>query len=143
MADGEPRAIRLTFAYKGNTIELTEADRVAMKVPPTDPLEGGQPATGFWFDLRGGAGRPLFRRFMHDPIAPDREIFPEPGGEFMRQPIASPEGVFTIVIPEIADMETLTFHGSRAAGPERRLYPSEELARFDLRTILREGGYRR
>jgi hypothetical protein len=144
MAENEPRAIRLTFAYKGNKIELTDADRIAMSVPPTDPFEGSQPTTGFWLELRGGNERTLFRRMMHDPIGYDREIFPDrPGGEIIRRPIASPEGVFSVVIPEIKDMETLTFHSSPAGGPERGRYLSQEVARFDLRPILlSEGGYR-
>lgn len=145
MAENEPRAIRLTFAYKDNKIELTDADRIAMKVPPTDPFEGSQPTAGFWFELRGGNEQTLFRRMMQDPISYDQEIFPDRlGGEIIRRPVASPHGVFSVVIPEIKDMETITFHGAPAGGPDRRRYLSEEVARFDLRPILQsEGGYRR
>ena len=144
MPKEEPRAIRLTFVYDGNKIELKDADRIAMSVPPTDHIKEGQPMTGFWLELRGADEQALFRRIMHDPIALDREIFPDQqGGEIIRRSVASPHGVFSVVIPEIKHMETLTFHGVPAGGSRHHRDMSREVARFDLRPILREeGGYR-
>jgi len=75
MAVGEPRAIRLTFAYKGDRITLTEARRLAMFVPPADALDEG-PRSGFWAELVDHRGERLFRRVMHHPIGHDREVSP-------------------------------------------------------------------
>jgi hypothetical protein len=143
MPQEEPRAIRLTFSYQRNKIELTEADRIAMNVPPSDQIEATQSVTGFWLELRGADERTLFRRIMHDPIPYDQEIFSDQSGEIVRRPVASPYGIFTVVIPEIKGMETLTFHGVPAGGAGHHRHVSQEVARFDLRPILREkGGYR-
>src|SRR5207248_2014184 len=73
----EPRALRLTFAYRGERIELLEVQRVAMFVPPGDSLEDREARSGFWLELRDGGGSLLFRQAMHHPTASDREVFPE------------------------------------------------------------------
>ena len=36
--DDDPRAIRLTFSYSGDRIELVDAQRLTMFVPPSDPI---------------------------------------------------------------------------------------------------------
>jgi len=133
MADNEPQAIRLTFAYHGDKIELKDAFRITMFVPASDPLDAQPPSSGFWLELRASDERTLFRRLMHDPIGHDREIFPEqPGGEIFRRPVARPEGVFSVVVPEIKDAETLTLHGSTAGAPERYHAAAHEIARIGM-----------
>jgi hypothetical protein len=73
----------------------------------------------------------------------NERYFADQSGEIVRRPVASPYGIFTVVIPEIKGMETLTFHGVPAGGAGHHRDVSQEVARFDLRPILRQkGGYR-
>jgi hypothetical protein len=134
-AQNEPRAIRLTFSYVGNQIELTDTQRLAMFVPPSDSLEPEHERSGFWVEVRDADEQPLFRRFMHHPIETTREVFPaDPHGEIIRTPVADPRGVFSIVIPEIAEARILALVGSPSAA-DRRSEAAQEMARFDLTRI--------
>src|SRR5688572_26896946 len=90
-APDEPRAIRLTFAYVGNHIELTDTQRLAMFVPPGESLEGVRERSGFWVEVRDADEQPLFRQLMHHPIETTREVFPaDPHGEIIRMPVDDP-----------------------------------------------------
>jgi len=134
-AQNEPQAIRLTFAYAGDRIELTDAQRLAMFVPPSDSLEPERERSGFWVEVRDADEQPLFRRLMHHPIETTREVFPaDPHGEIIRTPVADPRGVFSVVIPELAAARILALVGSP---PEvsRRGEAAYEMARFDLTRI--------
>ena len=134
-APNEPRAIRLTFSYVGNQIELTDTQRLAMFVPPGDSLEPVRERSGFWVEIRDSSEQPLFRLFMHHPIETTREVFPaDPHGEIIRTPVADPRGVFSIVIPEIAEARILAFVGS-PSGADPRTEAVHEIARFDLTKI--------
>jgi hypothetical protein len=70
MTDGEPSqtALRLTFAYSGDSIRLVASRAVNMRVPPSDPVDGYQGQAGFWVELRDSTGTTIYRRIMHDPI---------------------------------------------------------------------------
>ncbi len=134
-AENEPRAIRLTFSYVGNEIELTDTQRLAMFVPPDDSLEPGREQSGFWVEVRDADGQPLFRQLMHHPIETTREVFPaDPHGEIIRTPVADPRGVFSIVIPDLADARILALVGSPSEA-DRRSEAAREMARFDLTRI--------
>jgi len=128
-----PRAVRLTIAYEGDRMELVAQQSVAMKVPPSDPVEGGPgPAgpgvdlgepgegavarTGFWVDVKDAEDRTLYRRVMHEPIRRDVEVFsPEPRQTVQRAPLetAEPRGVFTVVLPEIEAAQAVSLIGPR------------------------------
>ncbi|HEV2855051.1 MAG TPA: hypothetical protein VHC97_19820 [Thermoanaerobaculia bacterium] len=155
MADNEtperPRAVRLTIAYNGDQMELVSQHRVAMKVPPSDPVESAASAadiagetagpTGFWVDLKDEQDQTLYRRVMHDPLRRDVEVFSPPGlpRTIERAPVAEPRGVFSVVLPEIEAAQAVSLVGPppramgaaelAAEGPE----PSREIARFDLK----------
>ena len=134
-AQDEPRAIRLTFSYVGNQIELTDTQRLAMFVPPGDSLEPERERSGFWVEVRDADEQPLFRQLIHHPIETTREVFPvEPHGEIIQTPVADPRGVFSIIIPEIAGARTLALVGS-SSGADRRSEAAQEMARFDLTRI--------
>ena len=134
-AQNEPRAIRLTFSYVGNRIELTATQRLAMFVPPGDSLEADRERSGFWVEVRNADERPLFRQILHHPIETTREVFPsDPQGEIIRTPVADPRGVFSIVIPEIAGARVLALIGSPSAA-DRRGEAAQEIARVDLTQI--------
>jgi len=53
--------------------------------------------------------------------------------------VADPEGVFTVVVPEIEGAREVVLHGSPPAAHRRR-EAARELARFDLTAHLRGAG---
>jgi hypothetical protein len=129
----DPQAIRLTFSFAGDRIELTQTRRLPMFIEPSDPLEPQPGQSGFWLEVRGADERPLFRRVMRHPIDATREVFPKDlHGEFTRLPVANPTGVFTVVIPEFTEARTLVFVGSPRQAYDRA---ATEMARFDLSKI--------
>lgn len=133
----EERALRLTFAYRGEEIELVDAQPVAMFMPPGESLEAREARSGFWFELHDGGGSLLFRQAMHHPIESDYEVFPEdPAGEIVRRPAPGRSGAFTIVIPEMAEAETLILVASPST-PEARYQAAAEVARFEMAAVRR------
>jgi hypothetical protein len=133
----ERRPLRLTFAYRGEKIELVEVQRVAMFVPPGDSLEDREARSGFWLELRDSHGSLVFRQAMHHVLANDYEVFPEdPAGEIVRRPVPERSGAFTIVIPELTEAESLVFMASPSA-PETRSHAAAEVARFEMAAVRR------
>jgi hypothetical protein len=133
--------MRLTFSYAGERILLTDAEQIAMFVPPGDSLEPAGEQSGFWLELRDRDERVVFRQLMHHPIETTREVFPvDPHGEFTHAPVASPRGVFSVIIPELAAARTLALVGS-PADVRRQCEAARELVRFDLESV-RKGKYR-
>jgi hypothetical protein len=140
---GRPRAVRLTIAYRGEQLELISQQSVAMKTPPSDPVESFAERTGFWVDLKDERDQTLYRRVMHDPIRQDVEVFsPGPEQTIQRAPVADPQGVFSVVLPEIEAAQAVSLIGSppRTAGPAlgveaERTEPARarEIARFELK----------
>jgi hypothetical protein len=142
MPSNKPLAIRLTFAYSGPDIRLTGSDRLAMFVPPSDPLDALAPQSGFWVEVRDPQDKPIFRRLMHHPIQTEYEVFPaESGGSIIRTPRPTPTGVFSIVVPDLPDGQSLVFHGSPPSTEHRQL-AAREIARFDLRDLAAHKGGR-
>ncbi len=136
--EGDPQAIRLTFSYDGDAIELVAAQRLAKFVPRSDPLDEADERSGFWIELCGRDNVRLFRRILPHPIARDREIFPENlHGEIIRQPIARPKGIFSVVIPELRDVHTIHLMASPSEG-HRRCEHAVERTKFDFAAILRQ-----
>lgn len=135
-----PRAVRLTIAYDGDRMEMVSQQSVAMRVPPSDPLEAvAEERSGFWVDLKDAQDRTLFRRVLHDPIRRDVEVFsPDPRQTVQRVPVAEPRGVFSVILPEIEAAQAVSLIGSpvrttEAFAAERVEQPSREIARFDLK----------
>src|SRR5205085_5091429 len=90
------RALRLTFEYEGSNPKLVSTQRVEMILPPTEPLEGHEDQTGFWFTLSDAQGKPVYRRNIHPPIAYDREVFSDDPNHpsVHRVPVKRPKGTF-------------------------------------------------
>lgn len=107
-----PQAWRLTFEYHDDDVRLVARQQLAMVSPPDDTelLERGK--AGYWVEVRDGAGRPLYRQVLHDPIQTDYEVFsPEPGQSPTR--VAAPEvkGVFQAVVPDLPGASEVVLHG--------------------------------
>ena len=148
MTDAPPgedeRALRLIFTFRGEHVELLEAQRVAMFIPVAHPPEDPGPRSGFWVELRDHSGAPVFLEVMHHPMASDWEVFPaDPAGEIVRQPVQERSGAFTVVVPEREDAVDLVLMGSRPA-VELRNQAATEVARFEMATLRRQAeGYGR
>jgi hypothetical protein len=121
------KAIRFLLDYEATTVRLLARQPVDMMVPPSDPLEGYQGQTGFWFEVRDTRGRPLYRRIVHNPIAHHVEVHGADDQGIHREVIDQPQGVFTIVAPDLPDGTTLVLVSS----PFTKAYgPATDLASF-------------
>ena len=98
-----PKAVRLTFSYKGEKVKLISRQPVQMTVPPSDSLEGYEEHKGFWAELKNDKKKTLYRHVMHNPTRNDAEVFPENPEEGISRKMA-PErtGVFVVVVPDTA-----------------------------------------
>ncbi len=108
-------ALRLTFAYRGNDIRLIDSRRVEAIAPPAvTPLP--QPGhTGYWFQVTDSAGRVIYHRVLHSPVAVDVEAFSPDGRQTItRVPIADPQGQFSVLMPD--DSGGREFRVARARG---------------------------
>jgi hypothetical protein len=127
-----PGALRLIFEYQGSDIRLVSRQRVAMAVPPGDPIEGRDTESGFWVEVRDGAGNPLHRRVMHDPVRHDVEVFSDdPAQSLARVPVPQPAGTFAVLIPDIAAADHVALVSS-PPGQHLAIAPAAEVARFSL-----------
>jgi hypothetical protein len=124
-------ALRLTFAYRDNDLRLIESRRVEMVTPPavTAPPEKGQ--SGYWLQVTDAAGRIVYHRPLHQPIAVDVEVYsPDAKQTIARVPLARREGQFTVLMPDLPQAETFALHGPRDL--EAPSAPAEELIRLDV-----------
>lgn len=132
----DTRAVRLTFSYLGDAIELLAVQRVTMFVPPSDPLEDDVPRSGFWLELRDATGGLMFRLGMHDPIGGSYEVFPaDPRGEIVRRPMMSLAGAFSVVIPELSAARRLAFV-ARPPTVESLARAAAEVVSFDMTAVM-------
>lgn len=128
-----PAAVRLTFAYDGDDVRLLSRQRVEMTIPPGDAVEGHEAQVGFWVEVRGVDGRLLHRRVMHDPIQRTVEVFSDdPEQTVSRVPVQRPEGVFTLVVPDVEDADHVALISSGPQLPGARA-AAREIARFPMR----------
>jgi hypothetical protein len=128
-------ALRLTFEYEGSKVKLVSSQRVDMMLPPTQPLEGQQEQSGFWFTVSDNQGKSLYRRVMHNPISIDREVFSNDPQHpsIQRVAVPKPKGTFVLLVPDIQGAQTLHLF-SHPLDAKSIGAASEEIARFDLKT---------
>lgn len=138
MASDPQYALRLTFAYQGAQIRLARSERIAMIVPAPigAPPQSGQ--SGYWLEVLDASGRVIYHRTLASPIRIDVEAFsPDRGGQSItRVPIASREGEFAVLIPDVADAQTFRISGP--ADPGRPDEPAGELVRLDVDALRRK-----
>jgi hypothetical protein len=135
MTTGEstPTALRLTFTYDGDSVQLAAGRAVQMIVPPSDPVDGYQGEAGFWAELRDPAGATIFRRVLHDPIQVYQEVHAPAGAPATRTPRRDMSGVFEVAT-EIGDHAQ---ERTRADGPRVGTGEAREIAQFDLDGVIR------
>ena len=119
---GENRAWRLTFDYVGDQITLARQEQVAMLAPPDDSEHVERAQTGYHVELRDDAGRPIYQRILHAPLADSYEVFsPEPGAPIRRVPMEHPHGRFEAIVPDVEGGQTVALVGppARSGRPGR------------------------
>lgn len=135
------KAVRLTFSYDGDNVQLVSQQPVEMTVPPSDPVEGYEQHKGFWAELKDKKDTTLYRRVMHNPTRNDAEVFSDdPQQGVSRQPAPDRKGVFVVVVPDTDEGHAVTLSSSLApargqAQGIRSLahQPASEIARFKLK----------
>jgi len=107
------KAVRMIFAFDGEQVHLVSQQSVEMVLPPSDPVQGVEGHKGFWYELRDGQDRPLYRRVMHNPMSEDVEVFSDDSKQSVRrQTVPNRKGVFVVVVPETEEGHTVTLSGS-------------------------------
>jgi len=121
-------ALRLTFAYKDDVVQLVSTNEVNMIVPKGDAPTRG-PEQGFWAELHDASGRSLFRRVLHRPIPVDTEVFTEvPDRNIARVPGAPSDGMFSIVVPNDPNAAAVVLFSSQHEAAPRPAQPPQGLA---------------
>ncbi len=123
-----PGALRLTFRYDGDHVELVSSQRVEMLLPPSHQLDLPKPQAGFSFEVRDSGGKALYRRVIHPPIRTSVEVFEE-DGSIRREPVDKPSGIFVLLVPELDQGDSLVLLGSPEGAEAARV---REIARIQL-----------
>jgi len=123
-------AIRFRFEYGSGGVRLVSRQPVNLILPPSDNL-AGRAHSGFWFELRDGGDRVLYRKVLNNPIRVDHEVFADPGASPVRVAANKPAGEFWVLAPDRPDARSLVLHSS-PLDPGRSHEPASVLARFDL-----------
>jgi hypothetical protein len=139
------RAIRLTFAYEGESIRLVDRQSLEKRTAPSDPVDAREKRSqsGFWVEVQGGRSRTLYRLVMSNPIETSIEV---PTGDeeqpFTRQTVAQPRGVFFVLVPDLAEAEAVALFSSPIdpAEPRAAEQPAREIARFGIREEPKDNG---
>jgi hypothetical protein len=129
MAEDPPHALRLTLAYRGKQVSIAGSQRVEMIVPAS--IEASPDTTGYSFALLDANGRVIYQRPLHAPIRTDAEAYsPRKGDAIERVPLATSEGRFTVLVPDLANAHAFRLSGP--ADPKRPDEPATELLRADI-----------
>jgi hypothetical protein len=145
-ADGpQPRALRLTFSYEGDRVELLDRREVEMTVPASSDLQRYEQRSGSWVELRAADGRPLYQRVLDRIIPTDVEIIPEAEGRpFTRAPLADRKGTFDVLVPVLDEAEAVAVLTSTPTpevdAAKTAAVPATEVVVLPLRDLGREKG---
>ena len=126
-------ALRLTFEYVEDRIDLVSVQRLSMRVPPPSgprPPIGGSPAV----ELRDGAGQVLYRRVA--TVVPDSVEHPtgDPHRPWAHGP-APDRGVSSVLVPVHSRGRLVAVVGVPRGAREREASVGESAALVDLTTV--------
>jgi hypothetical protein len=124
-------ALRLTFDYQGTALRLADSRRVEMRVPPVVAPAPKPGQSGYWIQVTDAAGRIVYHRSLHNPIAVDIESYtPDRSQTITRVPLPAIEGQFTALIPDLPAAQAFALHGP--PDPRSPSTPAQELLRLDV-----------
>jgi len=133
-----PRALRLTFTYEGENVNLVERQPIEKRARATDPiLKEGEASqySGFWIELRDAENRTIYRRVLHDPIQSTVEVpSDKPNQSFERHTIKNPRGTFFVIIPDLDRTDSIVIFNSPLDPEFEGRAGSREIARFEVKS---------
>lgn len=125
------RALRLTFRFDGESVELTSAEPLRKLIPPMlgeHPEEGRH--HGEWIQLRDRDGRVLFSGILSDPLRTRVEVHdPDAGPSIVVGPPG--QGTFDVLVPDLPEATTAVLFAS-IPSRKGKLRPATAIGRFDL-----------
>lgn len=103
--DADANAIRLTFSYEGDKINIISKQKINKILPPSDNIAGQEISSRFWYELRDSKRNVIYEQNLNDIISDDIEIFSTNPDDpaFVRHKLSDKKGVFSIVIPDMPD----------------------------------------
>ena len=126
-------AVRLTISYEGDSLKLTKQQSLDMIPPPSDEFMHQKEASGFWVEMIDRERNVIYRRATENPIRHFAEVrSDDPDRPLAMHEVKDPSGIFTILIPDITEAVEVALFSSPLE-EDKRLLPSVEIARFELR----------
>lgn len=129
------QAIRLTFSYDDNTLELVSQQVVDKRTRDSDPIldpQRDEPQSGFWFELQDDNGKTAYRQILHNPIRLSEEVRPEDRKEFSSQrTVEQPRGTFFLLAPYRTDARNVVIVSS-PLDTKRSTEAARPIVRFTL-----------
>ena len=130
-------AVRLTFSYEGNRIDLVSKQKIQKRLPGhiSPDIQKGQ-TPGFWLELSNDNRRLLYRQIIDNPIRIDTEVFSEnPNESITRHELADIKGAFSLLIPDIPNARNLDLFGSPVLSEGMRglQKPAAKIFHLDLK----------
>src|SRR5271163_4887840 len=92
------RALRLTFTYEGEKVDILSQQSIDMIVPApaTAPPQQGQ--SGCWSELRDANDRPLYSAVLHNPIRSIVEDYSKETQAINPKEVIHPKGCFVLLV---------------------------------------------
>lgn len=114
-------ALRLTFEYRGQNLELVSSEPVDAVVPASPVAPTDEPHAGLWLHLRDGRGERVHSRLLHDPMRDHVEFAdaPEPDRPFSNEPAPERSGRFSVLVPALDEGGEVELVGAHHAADQR------------------------
>jgi len=131
-------SLRLTFAYKGDKLDLVNTERLNMKTPAAVAPPPGKSSLGYWLEIRDAQGKLLYHQILHDPLRKHVEIYSDaprqPGIRRVERPDS--QGEFAVLVPDVPDARTFTLYGNPARSApvhgRAKAIEAQSLAKFSF-----------
>jgi hypothetical protein len=109
------KAMRLTFSYENNNIKLIDEQKIDKIIPPSTPLnELENKRVNYLLEVKDDKNNTIYRQVIENQIKRDIEIFSdEPKESIFRKELPEIKGVFSVVIPDDPQAESLDIFSSR------------------------------
>ena len=122
---------RVIIACDRGRLRVVGCEVVLGRVGGSDPLDGRGGRRGLWYELRDGAGRPLWRRIVTGPAAARGEWRLAGRSAAVGAGSATPR-TFEVVVPTVPGAVALAIVGPPAGDRER---PAVDLAVLPLEHV--------
>ena len=106
--DKKNKAVRLTFSYQGDKINLISRQSVEKLI--TIPPESKNPEyiSETWFELSDSKRNVIHRQNLNNLIRKDMEVFSDdPNNSISRHKVDEIKGTFSILVPDVSEADSL------------------------------------